>query len=222
MIDAAATRSYQHLSNGKIGLGQALKFLAAQSCRSAVRDQVKNLSNRKRGRLMNTIIQIVRHTPIWVFPLFAAVLWLGSINLRERTMPLRLLFVLPIVMLVLSIGNTIGTCAEPLFVLIDWLLAAAVGVIIGWKLTQKPLTIDPNARRMTLPPSVVPLMVCVAIIVLRYAFGYLYGRYPELLADRNYALALIAGGTLLGGVMFGRCARLGQCYWQASARAAAA
>jgi hypothetical protein len=170
---------------------------------------------------MNTIIQIVRQTPIWVFLLFAVVIWLGSINLRERTMSLRLLFVLPVVMLVLSIGNAIGSAAEPLFVLVDWLFSAAVGVVIGWKLTQKPLMIDPTAGRLTLPRSVIPLIVCVAIITLRYAFGYLYGRYPELRADRNHALALIAGSTLLGGVMFGRCARLGQWYRQATSETAA-
>jgi hypothetical protein len=164
---------------------------------------------------MNAIVQIIQHTPIWVFPLIVLVLWLGSINLRERTMPLRLLLVLPIVMLVLSIGNSIGTAAEPLFVLIDWAFSAAIGVTIGWSLTQKPLVIDPRAGRITLPRTVVPLVVCVAIIVLRYAFGYLYGRYPELLADRTCALALIAGGALLGGVMFGRCARLGLWYRQA-------
>jgi hypothetical protein len=170
---------------------------------------------------MTTIIQIVRNTPIWVFPLFAVVLWLGSINLRERTMPLRLLFVLPAVMFFLSIGNAIGSAAEPRFALVDWLLSGTVGAVIGWKLTQQPLTIDPKAGRMTLPRSVLPLVVCVAIILLRYAFGYLYGRYPELRADSHYALALIAGGTLLGGVLFGRCARLGQCYRQATRELAA-
>ena len=169
---------------------------------------------------MNAIIQIVQHTPIWVFPLIAVVLWLGSINLRERTVPLRLLLVLPVVLLVLSIGNSIGTSAEPLFALVDWLFSATIGVTIGWRLTQKPLLIDPRAGRLTLPRTVVPLVVCIAIIVLRYAFGYLYGRYPELLADRTYALALIAGGALLGGVMFGRCARLGVWYWQARSEAA--
>lgn len=74
---------------------------------------------------------------------------------------------------------------------------------------------------MTLPPTVVPLVVCVAIIALRYAFGHLYGRYPELLADKNYALVLIAGSTLLGGVMLGRCARISQCYRQAIGKTAA-
>lgn len=124
VVDATSTRSYKNsLSDGKIEFS-------------------RGHSNRKRARLMNLAIQIVRHTPIWVFPVVAGVLWLGSINLRERAMPLRLLFVLPVVMLVLSVGNSIGTAAEPLFVLIDWFFSAAAGATIGWKLTQAPRMVD--------------------------------------------------------------------------------
>ncbi len=169
---------------------------------------------------MTTIINIVQHTPIWVFPLIVVVLWLGSINLRKRTLPLRLLFAFPAVMLVLSVSNSIGTSAPPELALLDWLCCAAVGMLIGWSLAQRPLAVDPKAMRVTLPGSVIPLIVSVAIIVLRYAFGYLYGRYPELLADPNYALALIAGGALLGGVTFGRYGRLGLWYRQAASGAA--
>jgi hypothetical protein len=164
---------------------------------------------------MYTIIQIIQRTPIWVFPLIAVVLWLGSINLRERTVSPRVLWALPTAMLLMSTGNSIGAAAEPRTVLVDWLVAATIGTTIGWMLTQKPLAIEPGARRMTLPRTVVPLAVCVAMILLRYAFGYLYGRYPELRADRTYALTLIAGSAVLGGIMFGRCARLGFWYWQA-------
>jgi hypothetical protein len=61
---------------------------------------------------MNAIVNIIGHTPVWVFPLIVAVLWLGSINLRERTVPLRSLLIFPLVMLVLSIGNSTGTSAS--------------------------------------------------------------------------------------------------------------
>jgi len=165
---------------------------------------------------MTAIINVVQHTPVWVFPLIAGVLWLGIINLRERTLVLRLLFAFPLVMLVLSVSNSIGTSAPPELALADWLCCAAVGISIGWSLAQKPLAVDPKAGRITLSGSVVPLIVSLSIIVLRYAFGYLYGRYPELVADPNYALVLIAGGALLGGVTFGRYGRLGLWYQQAA------
>jgi hypothetical protein len=165
---------------------------------------------------MNAIINIIGHTPIWVFPLIVAVLWLGGVNLRERTVPLRSLFIFPLVMLVLSIGNSIGTGAGPVTALAVWIFSAAIGAVAGWHLTQGPRAIEPASGRIVLPGSVVPLAVCGALIVLRYTFGYLYGRYPELHADKDYALALIAGGALLGGVMLGRYGRLCLWYWQAA------
>jgi preprotein translocase subunit Sec61beta len=166
---------------------------------------------------MSAIANIVGHTPVWVFPLIVAVLWLGSINLRERNVSVRSLFILPVVMLVMSIGNSIGTSAGPWTALVDWLCSAAIGAVIGWYLTQTPRAIKLNPRQIVLPGSAIPLIVCIALIVWRYAFGYLYGRYPELRADRNYALVLIAGGALLGGVMLGRYGRLGLWYWHATA-----
>jgi hypothetical protein len=60
---------------------------------------------------MNVIFAIISRTPIWVWPLIAGVLWLGSLNLRQRTVPLRLAFVFPLVPLVLSVGNATGTAA---------------------------------------------------------------------------------------------------------------
>jgi hypothetical protein len=166
---------------------------------------------------MSAVINIIGHTPVWVFPLIAVVLWLGAINLRERTVSSRSLLVFPLVMLVLSIGNSIGTGAGPLVAVVDWLFSAAIGAGIGWHLTQRPRAIEPWSGRIVVPGSAIPLLVFAALIILRYAFGYLYGRYPELRADQNCALALIAGGAFLGGVMLGRYGRLGLWYRQAAA-----
>jgi hypothetical protein len=165
---------------------------------------------------MNIILTIITRTPFWVWPLMAGVLWLGSLNLRQRTVPLKLMLVLPAVMLVLSVGNATGTAAAPVLALVSWFVAAVFGAIIGWFVTGRPPAIEPGSGKVVLPGSVVPLAVCVALIVLRFTFGYLYGRYPELRADSHYALALIAGGALLGGVLLGRFGRLCIWYWQAA------
>jgi hypothetical protein len=66
---------------------------------------------------MTAVVNIVQHTPVWVFPLIALALWLGSLNLRERTLHVRSLFAFPLLMLVLSVAHSIGnqctagTCA---------------------------------------------------------------------------------------------------------------
>lgn len=163
---------------------------------------------------MGIVLTIIAHTPIWVFPLIAAVLWLGIVNLRERILPPPLLLVLPAVMLLLSIGNATATSAEPRLALASWLAAVSIGAIVGWAVTVQPPAIKPGSRKIIVPGSVVPLLVCIGLIVLRYTFGYLYGRYPELRADGDLALLLIAGGALLGGVALGRFGRLCLWYWR--------
>jgi hypothetical protein len=165
---------------------------------------------------MITLIVIIKHTPVWVFPLIAGAIWLASLSLRERTRNVRSLFVFPLLMLALSIGNAMRTSAPPLLAVADWIGCAAAGAAIGWSLARKPLRIDPLAGRITLAGSIVPLGITIAIVVLRYSFGYLYGRYPELRADPSYALVLIAGGAFLGGVTLGRYGRLGLWYRQAA------
>jgi hypothetical protein len=162
------------------------------------------------------ITNILARTPLWVFPLIAAVIWLGSRSLRERAVPLRLLFVLPAVLVVMSIGNSFETAAPALPALMGWAVSLLVGGAIGWSTSRAPRSIDLAAGRIAVPGSVVPLLVCIAIVVWRYVFGYLYGRYPELRADGDYALALIAGSALLGGIMAGRMCRYGVCYWRAA------
>jgi hypothetical protein len=156
---------------------------------------------------MNVILTIIARTPIWVWPLIAGVLWLGSLNLRQRTVPLRLALVFPVVMLALSVGNATGTAAPPPLALASWFIAVALGALIGWGLTPRPAA-EPRSGLVVLPGSVIPLVVCTGLIVLRYCFGYLYGRYPELRADVNLSLMLIAGGALLGGILLGRFGRL--------------
>ncbi|HZR87231.1 MAG TPA: DUF6622 family protein [Bradyrhizobium sp.] len=163
---------------------------------------------------MTVIVNILAHTPPWVFPLIAAVIWLGSIGLYDRAVPLLLLFVLPVVLLAMSIATAIGTSAPPLAAASGWVAAAAVGGLLGWSSAEKPREIDPMAARIIIPGSPIPLIVCIAIVTWRYLFGYLYGRYPALLANERYALAFIAGTALLAGVMFGRLCRYGAWYWR--------
>jgi Family of unknown function (DUF6622) len=165
---------------------------------------------------VNAISNAVAHTPLWVFPLIVVVLWLGSVSLRERQVPFKLLFVLPLVLLVMSIGSATGTSVGPLTALAGWSIAAAIGSAIGWSSVRKPPVIDKASGQLIIPGSVVPLLACAVIVAWRYAFGYLYGRYPELRADEHYALVLIVGSALFGGVMIGRACHHGFCYWQAT------
>ena len=165
---------------------------------------------------MNVLATIISRTPIWVFPLIVGVLWLASRSVRERAVHPRAMLVFPLVLLALSIGSSIGTSLDPPVAITAWLCSVAVGGVLGWSIAGHPRAIDAASGRVIIPGSIVPLLVCIAIVLWRYAFGYLYGRYPELAADWSYALALIVGAATLGGVMLGRVCRHGLWVWRAA------
>jgi hypothetical protein len=156
------------------------------------------------------ILIMIQHTPPWVWPLIAAVLAFGIYNLRTREIAPPRLVAFPLIMLGLSLGNAIGTAAPVSLAAASWIIAAALGAVAGWAMTGAPLAVDAATRRLTIAGSATPLIVTVAIVVLRYAFGYLYGRHPELRADPALALEIISAGAFLTGITFGRYGKLGR------------
>ena len=165
---------------------------------------------------MTMIVAMIEHTPIWVFPLILLVLLMAGRNLRHRNASVRTLFILPVVLLFLSLGNVLGAKLPAATAFPLWFAAVAVGAAIGWAIARPPIRVDRHAGRMELAGSSLPLIVCIGIVALRYYFGYLFGRYPELQGDPTYAIELIVGGALLSGFMLGRYGKLGWSYVKAT------
>jgi hypothetical protein len=158
---------------------------------------------------MNAITQAVEHTPIWVWPLILIVLWLGARNLRGRERPLASLSILPLVLLVLAIVNLASSRADLTLAIPAFLVGLAIGGAIGWNLAPRNATALRGTGRVQVPGSVAPLLIVIAAIILRYAIGYTYGRWPELRADPALAVEFGATGALLAGIVWGRILRLG-------------
>jgi hypothetical protein len=164
---------------------------------------------------MEEVVSAVRHTPIWVFPLFLAVLWLGALHLRERSLSIWTMAILPVVMVGLAVANlAVGSAflglAVPAF-----LFSLAIGAAIGWSLAKRPVAIDREKGSLRLSGSVTPFLVVIGILALRYVTGYLYGRWPELRANPALALEISATGALLAGIVLGRLAHLVRWYREA-------
>ncbi len=161
---------------------------------------------------MGTIVAAIAHTPFWVFPVIAFVLGMGARHLRARTLSPRTLFVMPLIIAAASIANAATTDLDAAHAFAAWIPSAALGLVIGWTLAPRPLGIDRQEGQIFIAGSAQPLLIIVALVMLRYTFGYLYGRWPELHGNPTYAAELVAGGALLAGVTAGRYGRFGWWY----------
>jgi hypothetical protein len=131
---------------------------------------------------MPSFFQIVAHTPLWVWPLMAFVLWLGWYGLRSRTVPPSRLAILPMVGLGTSIA-TILQSAQPAVAAAGWavalLAAAPLGYAIGRQRAVRPL----DDGRLEIAGGWFMLGFGLSIFAARYALGILFGVLPALVAE---------------------------------------
>ena len=155
------------------------------------------------------IIEILSHTPVWVWGLLAALLALGLSQTRQRHVAPWRLLLLPLILLGLGLSSMLaGFIAVPASAAL-WLLALGAGV---WLSIVQPARAGtqwlPAEQRLQLPGSWVPMLLIVVIFSLRYAANVgmainpSWRGAPELLLP----LALLYGG--LSGLFLGRALAL--------------
>lgn len=161
---------------------------------------------------MSEVAAAIAHTPLWVWPLFVVVLLLGARNLWTRERPLTPMFILPAVLLIFALYNLTASNADLTLVIPAFIVSLGIGVGVGWNLVPKNVVALHDRGTIRVPGSVAPLLVVIAVLILRYVIGYTYARWPELRADPALALEFSATGALLAGIVWGRILKLAQIY----------
>ena len=155
------------------------------------------------------LLQIIIHTPLWVWGLLLALLALGLNQMFTRTVTLRRTTLLPLVMVGLSLYGTVSAFGAAPQVLLAWL---ATGALAAWLVSQRALApgtrFDAASRRFTVPGSVVPLVLIIGIFLIKYAVGVTLAMQPALTHDAGFRLALGALYGAFSGVFAARGARL--------------
>ncbi len=151
------------------------------------------------------LMQILLHTPWWVWTLLCALLALGLWQRRSRHVAPPRLLILPLALLGLGLWSMApGFLALPWTAAL-WALALVFSTALGRRLPPPRGTRWlASTRRLRLPGSWLPLLLIVTIFSLRYAAGVALALNPGWrdLASVQGPLALMFGG--LSGVFMGR------------------
>jgi hypothetical protein len=151
------------------------------------------------------IIEVLRHTPGWVWLLLAALLALGASQLRTRRVPRARLFVLPAVLLGLGLSATATSFQPPAPAIAAWVLALAAGVMLGRRVPPAAgARWDADRRVLLLPGSVWPLVLILAVFTLRYTGSVALALHPAWREAPAVALPLAAAYGAIAGLLLGR------------------
>lgn len=155
------------------------------------------------------LMQILLHTPRWVFGLFAALLWLGARQLTATSPSLSRMTLMPIAMGGLSIYGVASAFGDSIVSLLAW---AAVAFATLALVLQRGLPAgtryDMAARRFHVAGTAVPLMLMMGIFFTKYIVGVLLVMHPEFGHQPAFADTVSALYGAFTGIFIGRAIRL--------------
>ena len=154
-------------------------------------------------------IKIMTHTPIWVWAISALVLWAGFLQTLPRSVSLRRITLLPLVMVGLSLAGVFSAFGANSHALLAWSAAAAVAAAV---VMARPLPQSTHYNSWTqqfqLPGSWTPLVLMMGIFITKYAVGMTLAMHPDLARDALFSQSVGAAYGGFSGVFAGRAARL--------------
>jgi len=155
------------------------------------------------------IVQILSHTPIWVYATFFVLLVFGLIQTRTRTVRKMPALLLPAGMLALSLAGIYTSFGFATLPLAAWGMAIASATLVG-STFFRDTRIHCTATDGTffIPGSWVPLVVMMAIFVTKYVYAVMHAYNAAGIATPIFIGALSAIYGLLSGYFSSRAVHL--------------
>jgi hypothetical protein len=162
-----------------------------------------------------SLVQVISHTPYWVWGLLAALVGLGASQLCDRRAGLRRILLVPAGMAVFSVAGVASAFGGS-----GQLAAQAVGawLVAGAAITALALWFQPTppegtryialARSFHIPGSAMPLALILGIFLTKYFVGVELAMQPSLARDGGFALQISALYGVFNGLFTARALRL--------------
>lgn len=151
-------------------------------------------------------IQILKGTPLWVWAILAALIYLGSKQLKTRVVTRYSVLIAPVVFLFVGLMAA-GRGPVGFATWAASLISVAAVTFFVWQPTGGA-RYETNGDQLHMPGSVVPMMLMLAIFLLNYVINVVLAINPSFRSELAWQVgpALILGA--LSGVFIGRAATL--------------
>ena len=150
------------------------------------------------------LIQILTHTPLYVWAILAFLVQRGTIAMRDRDMQIRRLVIIPAVMLVLSLQDMNGKFGLGDWVLGAWALAATATALLAGLSATPRITAGSAPGRVRVRGSRMPLVMMMAVFFTKYVASVTLAVAPQLRHDTLFACIVCGLFGVFNGWFIGR------------------
>ena len=154
------------------------------------------------------VLGMLEHTPVWVYLLFAFLLYRGIKARTPATVTLEKLALIPAIFLFWDIYDLITYRDPTLITYIQWTIGIISGAIIGYILINPDRLSRSSAPRSIHRPadySALPFMLLA--FGVKYVLGVLNAIAPDVLRQPSMSTLAIITGGMFAGVFVGKFTR---------------
>ncbi|HWW69016.1 MAG TPA: DUF6622 family protein [Duganella sp.] len=152
------------------------------------------------------IQQIISHTPVYVWALLAFLVYRGVMAARDREVSLAKLFIIPVVMLAISLTGMNGHGLLGAGVWGVWFAGMLAAVLATWAAGGE-IVVNRAAGTIAQRGSWTPLLLMIAIFVTKYTVAVLSAMHPEMQRQLLFVVAVNGLFGVFNGVFIGRLLR---------------
>ncbi|MBB3213973.1 hypothetical protein FHW67_003279 [Herbaspirillum sp. Sphag1AN] len=157
------------------------------------------------------LLSIISHTPLWVWVLLVFLFSRGISALAHRDVSLRKVIVIPVIMLMLSLHGLLSLFENNIDAMSVAAGAALLSALLAWQRTARTVEVS-QAGRVRLRGSILPLLLMMAIFVIKYSAGVLAVMHPMLFQAGALPLLLAMVYGLFAGTSIGRVLQILHLY----------
>lgn len=155
------------------------------------------------------IVDILQHTPAWVFVLFVALVAVGFRLMRPVAMSRARVTVLPVVMAALALSSLAQGFGLASAAAAAWVAVVSVFVAVGTAVAPRSdVQYSTGTKRFAVPGSAVPLLLMMTIFFTRYGVAVLLAIHPDLRAATGFGAVVGATYGLTSGAFALRALRI--------------
>ena len=151
------------------------------------------------------LIQILTHTPLYVWAILAFLLWRGLVEMRDRDVAPGRMFVLPLAMLALSLHDMTRKFDLGAMLVGAWVAGCVLAALLAWRFGPARIGAGTRPDRVRIRGSAGALAPMLAIFLVKYATSVMLVVQPTLVHRFAPAICLVFG--LFNGFFLGRLAR---------------
>lgn len=151
--------------------------------------------------------QILSHTPLFVWAILAFLIFRGVIALRTRDVAMNKLFIIPVVMLALSLFDIAAKFGLGGIGFATWAVTGAATLALLYKFGAARVAPAATPGHVVVRGSAWPLVLMMAIFLTKYVTSVAVAMQPHLRQDAAFSVAVCAMFGLFSGYFLGRLAR---------------